>query len=59
MIGWPALNGVGQKPELLTTGQGREKLQARVSGDSFQNGTVLGKETPSPTSLSSVGKMRK
>lgn len=39
MIGWCALNDVEKKPAQRMTGQRREKLQARVSGDSFQNAT--------------------
>lgn len=42
MIGWPPLNDVGKKPPWLMTGQKREKFQARVPGDSLQDG--MGRE---------------
>ena len=40
MIGWPALNGVEKKPASLMTGQRKGKLQAVVSRDMVQSGTV-------------------
>lgn len=35
------MNDVGKKPAWLMTGQKWEKFQARVPGDSFQNGMEL------------------
>lgn len=58
MIGGPALNGVEKKPAGLMTGQRKGKLQAVVSGDAFQSGTVRQGRKRSPEAPSAVGNKR-
>lgn len=58
MIGWPAWNGVEKKLARLMTGQRKGKLQAVVSGDAFQSGTVRQGRRLSPEAPSTVGNKR-